>query len=588
MGKKGLGISRDQGLGIKDGRLRALPGKNRFLGRCDYDLMAISNVTTMLALWSKTAEETPAKGAASATRHLRRKSEQLPWIAWAILATIVAGAMGIRMFRLGDRSIWFDEAVSWRFLQFPIGGMLQRLCGENYPPFYILALRLWRDLFGESLIALRGLSVLLAGVATGATYLFAATAFAPWRPQGGPTACGRRALWRTGKTSVVATRLGDLRSGANAVSHTSIGERCRCEGEGGADRGCGFQGDVDRAGVGGVFRREHAPDSPRLGNADVLTRRALVMLSSWAQVCALCAVPQRAGPWLLYAVVTLLFAYTHYFALFSIAGQVLFTVGYLVATRRRHAPLASHAEETDPHVISASPPHAVAPAVPTRPHAEREEYFRRLRFAAVAYAILAAGWAPWVPVFLKQAQQVREHWWYASLVDFWEVPAVLYKSFIPLDRGDPGRAEALVVTVVCVATLVGILIRGRAGEWYTLCLVAAPLGMAVLVSVLSRDLVVVRYFAFLQPFLLVAFAALTARIPGRALRNIAAGMLFVNALAIYADTMESLNIPGHPGAGSGVLYRAKTKPAGNGNRVLPAPLPSAALPRAGSNVVAGL
>ena len=297
--------------------------------------------------------------------------------------------------------------------------------------------------------------------------------------------------------------------------------------------------------------------------------------------------PQRAGPWLLYAVVTLLFAYTHYFALFSIAGQVLFTVGYLVATRRRHAPLASHAEETDPHVISASPPHAVAPAVPTRPHAEREEYFRRLRFAAVAYAILAAGWAPWVPVFLKQAQQVREHWWYASLVDLGSAGSPVQVvhpagSRRPRPHRSLGRDGGM-------RGYVGWDSNPRPG-WRMVHAMPrrGALGMAVLVSVLSRDLVVVRYFAFLQPFLLVAFAALTARIPGRALRNIAAGMLFVNALAIYADTMESLNIPGHPGAGSGVLYRAKTKPAGNGNRVLPAPLPSAALPRAGSNVVAGL
>ena len=549
MGKKGLGISRDQGLGIKDGRLRASPGKNRFLGRCDYDLMAISNVTTMLALWSKTAEETPAKGAASATRHLRRKSEQLPWIAWAILATIVAGAMGIRMFRLGDRSIWFDEAVSWRFLQFPIGGMLQRLCGENYPPFYILALRLWRDLFGESLIALRGLSVLLAGVATGATYLFAATAFAPWRHRADPQPVDGALCGVPGKLASLPHALA-----TSEAAQTPFPTRRLERGVVAREKEAPIADAASRATwIGLASAAFFAVSMLQIRLAWEMRMyslvAALVMLSSWAQVCARCAVPQRAGPWLLYAVVTLLFAYTHYFALFSIAGQVLFTVGYLVATRRRHAPLASHAEETDPHVISASPPHAVAPAVPTRPHAEREEYFRRLRFAAVAYAILAAGWAPWVPVFLKQAQQVREHWWYASLVDFWEVPAVLYKSFIPLDRGDPGRTEALVVTVVCVATLVGILIRGRAGEWYTLCLVAAPLGMAVLVSVLSRDLVVVRYFAFLQPFLLVAFAALTARIPGRALRNIAAGMLFVNALAIYADTMESLNIPGHPARG---------------------------------------
>ena len=470
------------------------------------------------------------------------------------------------MFRLGDRSIWFDEAVSWRFLQFPIGEMLQRLSGENYPPVYVLILRLWRDLFGESLVALRGLSVLLAGVATVASYLFAAAAFGPWQR-------------RTDRQLESSAVRGVLRPSVSLPHTVTIFEAAQKPiPTGRSDEGV-FAIKPQTA-VADVVRRATwiGLASSAFFAVSVLQIRlawemrmyslgaALVMLSSWTHVRALRAVPQRGGPWLLYALITLLFAYTHYFALFSIAAQLLFAVGYLVAMRRRRGHLDSRAEGAASH-----------PAISPPPRAEHGEYLAhrglaarteeapadgppvattgvRLRFAAMGYAVLAVGWAPWLPVFLKQAQQVREKWWSTSLVDFWEVPLVLYKLLFPLENGGFTWTGALVVTAVCAAVLVGVLIKGRAGDWYTVCLVVVPLSLGVLVSVVGRNLLVDRYLAFMQPFLLVAFAALMAKVSSHAVRNIAAGLVLVNAMAIYSDYMQSLDIPSHPGAREAAKY----------------------------------
>src|SRR5207302_9790290 len=71
--------------------------------------------------------------------------------------------------------------------------------------------------------------------------------------------------------------------------------------------------------------------------------------------------------WATYGVVTLLFAYTHYCALFSLAAQAVFLAGYLVRTRGGRLAL-----------------------------------FGRALFA---YGVVAAGWLPWLPVFLGQRAQ---------------------------------------------------------------------------------------------------------------------------------------------------------------------------------------
>jgi uncharacterized membrane protein len=75
------------------------------------------------------------------------------------------------------RSIWFDEAFSWRLIQFPFSEMIARAAQDVHPPLYYILLNAWATVFGSSIVALRSFSIAcFLGVLIGA-YLFASYAF---------------------------------------------------------------------------------------------------------------------------------------------------------------------------------------------------------------------------------------------------------------------------------------------------------------------------------------------------------------------------------------------------------------------------
>ncbi len=90
-----------------------------------------------------------------------------------MLSAVLAVATMIRFSRLTERSIWFDEAFSWSLAtQFSWMDMVERTARDVHPPLYYCLLRLWVDVLGSSVLALRGFSVLLADVAIIGLYLF--------------------------------------------------------------------------------------------------------------------------------------------------------------------------------------------------------------------------------------------------------------------------------------------------------------------------------------------------------------------------------------------------------------------------------
>ena len=79
-----------------------------------------------------------------------------------LLPCIVILAAILRCLHLTDRSVWFDESSSWRTIQFPFFEMFSRISQNVHPPLYYIILKIWRGLFGDSVLMLRGLSVLFA------------------------------------------------------------------------------------------------------------------------------------------------------------------------------------------------------------------------------------------------------------------------------------------------------------------------------------------------------------------------------------------------------------------------------------------
>ena len=106
---------------------------------------------------------------------------------WGLfLALAVAVAVALRVPYLTTRSIWYDEAASWQTARFPLSGTLESLRLNVHPPLYYWILKPWMAVAGESVLALRGLSVLF-GLATVAGMYRAARACGARSGGGGST-----------------------------------------------------------------------------------------------------------------------------------------------------------------------------------------------------------------------------------------------------------------------------------------------------------------------------------------------------------------------------------------------------------------
>src|SRR3990167_970423 len=89
-----------------------------------------------------------------------------------LLGVIVLLGVALRSYHLGARSLWFDEAFSWRLIQFPLPEMLTRAAADVHPPLYYLLLKAWAFVFASSLLSLRSFSVVFAAASIATAYLF--------------------------------------------------------------------------------------------------------------------------------------------------------------------------------------------------------------------------------------------------------------------------------------------------------------------------------------------------------------------------------------------------------------------------------
>jgi 4-amino-4-deoxy-L-arabinose transferase-like glycosyltransferase len=192
-------------------------------------------------------------------------------VAIALLGVILLAATAMRLYPLAGRSFWFDEAFTWRLIDYPWLEMLDRAKRDNSPPFYYFVLKAWSEVFGTSPVALRSLSLLFGVVTALGAYLFCVEAFG----RGSDTHVSSRARW-----------MGLFAAALVAFSALQIR----------------YSWEV----------RMYA------------LATALTVFSGWALLRALRGGPRR-GNWLLYALLATLLAYTHYFGLYTLAGHAVFT-----------------------------------------------------------------------------------------------------------------------------------------------------------------------------------------------------------------------------------------------------------------------
>jgi len=418
-----------------------------------------------------------------------------------ILSLIIVGGLILRTYGLYGRSMWFDESQSWRLTQFSFAEMIDRLARDNHAPLFFILMRAWTRIFGESIVALRNFSLAFAGLAMLGVYLFTVDAM---RLRGGSP----HPLPPSHAVASDGRERGDSRPHPLPLSQGERGDYARA-------RWVGLVATALFAVSLFQIRMVWEIRMYAMGTA-------LAMLSSWLLVWALAARPARGLPWVLYMLVGLLFAYTHYGALFSLFAQCLFALVFLLSQSR-----------WNPKTLV------------------KDTGFR---WFVLAYAGLAAGWSAWLPVFLEQRQRVAGSWHHNTPFSLTDVPGMCYEMFFHREVHGWSLSHGLIVTALCGLAVLVMLWRGRAGEWLTACLAVVPFALISLVSSVSSNLMVHRYVAFLQPFLLIAIAAALGRIPISWLRGLIAYAVASAGLLLHVDFVDSLDIANRPGASAAAAY----------------------------------
>ena len=388
-----------------------------------------------------------------------------------LLLVIILAAVGLRSYELTARSLWFDEAFSWRLVQFPFSEMIARDAADVHPPLYYIVLRGWSEVFGTSLLAMRSFSVAAAALSVGAMYGFAAY------------------VWRD-------RRIGLLAAALLAFSGWQI-----------------------------AFAWE-----ARMYTLGVL----LSLLASWLLLAAVRLGKEKlwvnaALAWFGYALLAAAFAYTHYFAFFTLAAHALFVLAHIIHQTKWRV---------------------------------GEMLQLRTTYLALGAAVIAvAAYVPWIPIFLQQNSQVQESYWVPT-IGGWSIPDTFYRMLIPT-TGIPSREGLLIIVralpILAVLSLWTWLIistrdsrarnadqRGDAA-WLTVLCAAVPFVLAIGISFVGQSLYQDRFLVFTHAFILLGIAAAVVRLPA-ALARWAVAALLVGFLIGFGAFWQELSIVQKPGA----------------------------------------
>jgi mannosyltransferase len=197
-----------------------------------------------------------------------------------ILLGIIILGLVLRSYGLSERSLWFDEAFTWRLIQFPIFEMAERVGRDNHPPLYFILLKGWAQLFGDSAMTLRSFSTVVGVATIFATYLFTAEAF-------GPFSFSQNEFGQRRRTSIPLF----------AALLTALS----------------------------VFQIRYSWEIRMYSLAALLA-----VLSGWALARAL-RPGANLGWWGLFGFLSILLVYTHYFGFFSLVAGFVYVLVYTLA-----------------------------------------------------------------------------------------------------------------------------------------------------------------------------------------------------------------------------------------------------------------
>jgi len=391
---------------------------------------------------------------------------QSRWLGLLTLAVIVGVAVHARAFQLADRSLWFDEAYTWRLSKFSPGEVIRRSSLDNYPPLYFLVLKGWCALFGETTEAMRALSVICGAAAGVGMYgvareivLFDSDAAFSRRPE----------AYALLTAAIVALAPLQVRWGWEV--------------------------------------RMYAMGA------------ALAAFASWSLLRAL-REARAVMPWCFYVGFAVAFAYTHLYALLTIAAHAIFVVGNLLVQQR-----------------AGVGPSRLGPQV---------------RRAVLAFGAVAVGFLPWAPSMMRQAAQVKADFWSGPLSAA-DVAGTCGEVLVGPGVGGSTN-DAVAAVLFCALSLVLLLRRAKMGDWFLFASVSVPFALALGFSAGGRNIVVGRYFVFAQLFFLAAVARLVTRVRWPAARLALAMVLLLSCALACADLRRRSDVVLRPGARGQAAY----------------------------------
>ena len=95
---------------------------------------------------------------------------------WSLIAILLL-AFGLRVYRLGVESLWYDETVSVYLAGQSVPGLVAHTAGDIHPPGYYLLLHAWLRLAGSSEFAVAFLSLFFGLFLVALAYRLAARMF---------------------------------------------------------------------------------------------------------------------------------------------------------------------------------------------------------------------------------------------------------------------------------------------------------------------------------------------------------------------------------------------------------------------------
>jgi hypothetical protein len=353
------------------------------------------------------------------------------WPAGLLLLILLLAGL-LRCDRLALPPLSSDEAFSWRLTTYSSVELLRHMPGDAHPPLYYLLLKGWIVQFGDSPFAMRGLSVLFALASIVVLYALCREAAARF-----PSAAS---LSPTGTSGALFAAL------LLAIHLAPVDEPSRNA----------------RMYSQGVF---------------------LAGLTAWLLLRALRAPRAGSGWWLGYGLTVAAFCYTHYYAFFTVAAQVVFVAGDLAVRALKYS-VAS------------------------------------VRASLMGFLLAGCGafllYVPWFPVWWKQTHDVWQGFWILP-VTWQHAKEVFFSWSTGLPYG--GSTDFTWWVLFLLAGILWMIGKADRGGLFFLLQAGVPWALSLTLSAWSgRPIFHERYLFFAQFFLLAFWGIVWDRLPGLVLR----------------------------------------------------------------------